>query len=193
MPLAQFPPRDAATWIATVAGVGYLPWAPGTFGSLVGLLLFVPLFYLGIPLYLLSVTALTCLGVWASDQAERLFESEDDNRIVIDEVAGQLLTLTPLVALQALGLGPDSGLSPGGVVWLGLVVTGFVLFRWLDIRKPDPVRWAEQHFKGGLGVMADDVVAGLLGAIALTVPTYAALVFGLRELAQRAGVVMGGG
>jgi phosphatidylglycerophosphatase A len=97
--------------------------------------------------------ALLAAGTWAAGEAERAFGSEDDGRIVIDEVVGQLLALAPLFALPA----------PSRTKFLA-VVTGFVAFRAFDIAKPGPVRWAERRFEGGLGVMADDVVAGALAA-----------------------------
>jgi phosphatidylglycerophosphatase A len=103
-------------------------------------------------LYALSWAALLALGVWAADRAERIY-GEDDGRIVIDEVVGQLLTLAPLLLW--------------GGSSLAALVTAFVTFRVLDIWKPGPVGWAERHFEGGLGVMADDVLAGALGALLL--------------------------
>jgi phosphatidylglycerophosphatase A len=116
------------------------------------LLIFVLFSPVGPGLFGLSWMALLALGVWAADRAERIY-GEDDGRIVIDEVLGQLLTLAPL-------------LFWGGASFAGLV-TGFVTFRLLDIWKPGPIGWAERHFEGGAGVVADDVVAGALGAIAL--------------------------
>jgi phosphatidylglycerophosphatase A len=98
--------------------------------------------------------ALTCLGIWAADGAETAFGREDDGRIVIDEVVGQLLTLAPL-------------LPAGAARSLPWLVTGFVAFRVFDIWKPGPVRWAERRFRGGVGVMMDDVVAGALAAVVL--------------------------
>jgi phosphatidylglycerophosphatase A len=97
--------------------------------------------------------ALMAVGTWAAGEAERAFGREDDGRIVVDEIAGQLLALAPLLALPA-----PSRTS------LFAVVTGFVAFRGFDIAKPGPVRWAERRFRGGLGVMADDTVAGALAA-----------------------------
>ena len=145
-----------AIFVATAAGSGYAPVAPGTFGSMVGVLLYLPLAGLGPWLYLLSTVALLSLGVWASDEAERVFARKDDGRIVIDEVVGQLLTFFPFVML---------GMSPG-VLWL---VTGFVAFRVFDIWKPGPARWAERNFEGGAGVMLDDVVAGIFAGALMTV------------------------
>ena len=149
--------RRVALFLATGAGAGRAPIAPGTVGSAVGILVYLPLAGLGLALYAVTVLGLIFLGIWAADVAERVFESKDDGRIVIDEIVGQLLTLAPLVILA-----PRVDLrSP---FWL---VTGFVLFRWLDIWKPGPARWAEQNFRRGAGVVLDDVVAGLLAAILL--------------------------
>ncbi len=116
------------------------------------MLIFVLFSPVGPALFGLSWAGLLALGVWAAERAERIY-GEDDGRIVIDEVLGQLLTLAPL-----LFWGPAS---------LFGLVTGFVTFRVLDIWKPGPVGWAERHFEGGVGVVADDVVAGALGAVVM--------------------------
>jgi phosphatidylglycerophosphatase A len=118
----------------------------------VGVALYLLLDGLGAWLFSLTLLALLALGVWAADEAERAFGREDDGRIVVDEVAGQLLALLPLLLL---GVAPTWG-------WL---VTGFVAFRCFDVWKPGPVRWAERRFEGGAGVMLDDVVAGALAAL----------------------------
>ncbi|MEE8580290.1 MAG: phosphatidylglycerophosphatase A [Myxococcota bacterium] len=152
-------------WFATVGGAGYAPLAPGTWGSAVGLCAFFALERLGLALYGLTLLALLALGVWASEGAERSFGRPDDGRIVIDEVVGQLIALLPLVAPPARAF--------SGPTWLALAVTGFVVFRLLDIWKPGPVRWAEERFEGGAGVMADDVIAGALAAIPLAAAVYA--------------------
>jgi phosphatidylglycerophosphatase A len=99
-------------------------------------------------------------GVWAAGAVAAGSGREDDQRIVIDEVVGQLLTLAPLLALP----GWRPALDAAGLVPL---VTGFVTFRVLDVWKPGPVGWAERRFGGGLGVMLDDLVAGALGALLL--------------------------
>jgi phosphatidylglycerophosphatase A len=188
------PGTPFSIWIATVGGVGYAPLAPGTAGSAVGGVLFFVLAHLGLPLYVVTLIALGCLGIWAADCAEPYFGSEDDGRVVIDEVVGQLVTLLPLVALLSLPLGRWRlgelwGASPVGLeisVFYLLVVTGFVVFRVLDVWKPGPIRWAEGSFKGGMGVMADDVFAGGIGALVLTYPAYAVLI-------SRLSAVLGGG
>lgn len=157
--------------IATAGGVGFLPLMPGTYGAVVGVGLFVALSGFGLFVHLGLTVVLSLLGVWASDQSERFFEKHDDGRIVIDEVVGQLLTLTPLIPLREVGLRVFWGVD----VFSSLVVTGFVAFRVLDVWKPGVVRWAEKNISGGAGVMADDLLAGALGAILLAVPAGVAL------------------
>lgn len=138
--------------VATGGGAGFAPIAPGTWGSALAILIFVLFSPVGLGLFALSWAALLALGIWAADGAERLY-GKDDGRIVIDEVLGQLLTLAPLLIWP-----PASAIA---------LVTGFVTFRLLDIWKPGPVGWAERNFKGGLGVVADDVVAGAFGAVVM--------------------------
>jgi phosphatidylglycerophosphatase A len=128
--------------------------APGTWGSAVGVALYLPLSTAGPAAYAAACLGLLAAGIWASGRAERVF-GKDDGRIVIDEVVGQLLALSPLLA------DPARLRSP---LWL---VTGFVAFRVFDIWKPGPARWAERRFSGGMGVMLDDVVAAALAALLL--------------------------
>jgi len=152
--------------------LGYSPVAPGTVGSLAGVVLFLAFSSQGasLALYLAFSAAVTLLGIWAARGCEVLFGVKDDGRIVIDEVAGQLVTLTPLLVLFETG----ELRAASAAAWWGLVVTGFVVFRVLDIWKPGPVRWAERRFRGGLGVMLDDLLAGVIGALLLAVPCYQA-------------------
>jgi len=142
--------RSPSVWLATVCGVGFVPVAPGTAGSIVGVLLFACTASYGLGLHMGLIVAIAIAGVWSAGASERAFGRSDDGRIVIDEVLGQLIALAPLAA--------DRRAS-----WLGLV-TAFVAFRVFDIAKPGPVRWAERRIAGGFGVMADDAVAGVLAA-----------------------------
>jgi phosphatidylglycerophosphatase A len=128
-------------------------------------------------LLLAVVAVVSVLGTWAAGRCEEAWGRKDDGRIVIDEVAGQLLTLVPVLALGAAGV-PEE-LSSGSRLWWLLVVTAFVAFRGLDIWKPGPVRWAERSFPGGLGVMADDLVAGAIGGVLMALPCYALLIASL--------------
>ena len=136
--------RRIAVVLATVGGAGHAPVAPGTVGSAVGVLVYAVTrsWTPGAQIALLVV--ISFIGVWAANEAERHFQKADPGHVVIDEVAGQMLTLLLL----------DVGLFGMGV--------GFVIFRVLDIVKPWPVRQFEA-LHGGLGVMADDLMAGVYG------------------------------
>jgi phosphatidylglycerophosphatase A len=152
---AGSPPR-AAILLATGLGAGYGPIAPGTWGSALGVALYLPLSAAGVAGYAVALALLLAAGIWAAGEAERAFGSKDDGRIVIDEVAGQLLTLLPLI--------------PAGRAWSpGWLVTGFVAFRVLDVWKPGPVRWLQDNLRGGAGVVMDDVLAGVFGAVGMAI------------------------
>ena len=128
--------------LATGAGSGYAPIASGTVGSLVGLALWSAVRELPLGRYALVCAVLLGVGIWAAGRAEQIFGRHDDGRITIDEVAGML------VSLASLPWRPE------------VAGVGFLLFRLFDIWKPFPARAAER-LPGGLGVMADDLVAGL--------------------------------
>ncbi len=138
------------TWsvkaLATGFGSGYSPVAPGTAGSLVGVAVFLLIKDLPLAFYILFTLAVTVAGVPISTLAEKIFGEKDSQKIVIDEIAGILISLIAV---------------PAGVY---SVTAGFLLFRFFDIWKP--FRFLEK-FEGGLGVMADDVAAGLAALAAL--------------------------
>ena len=159
---AARPQRRLAVALATGFGVGFLPRAPGTFGALLALPIYIGVRPWPAWLLLLSALGLFALGVWAAEHAGAHFGVADDARIVVDEIFGQLLATAPLFAVPVLTATP--ALSPRAHALA--LVTAFVLFRCLDIAKPGPVGWAERNFRGGLGVMLDDTVAGALAAVA---------------------------
>ena len=128
--------------IASGAGSGYAPMASGTVGSIVGLALWLALLGLSPLAYAAAALAVAALGVWAAGRATEIFRRHDDGRITIDEVAGMLFSLAWLPAR------PE------------VAALAFVLFRVFDIWKPFPASAAER-LPGGLGVMADDLVAGV--------------------------------
>jgi phosphatidylglycerophosphatase A len=132
--------------LATGAGSGYSPVASGTAGSVVGVALWVLVGGLPALPYAAVCAVVIALGVWAAGRAEEIFGGHDDGRITIDEVAGML------VSLASLPWRPE------------VAGVGFLLFRLFDIWKPFPARAAER-LPGGLGVMADDLVAGLYANI----------------------------
>lgn len=140
----------AALALATGAGVGLLPLAPGTFGSIIPALTFV--IFSPIPVWtaVMAWVGLLPLGIWSAGRAGRIFGVEDDPRIVIDEILGQLTALMPVLIL---------GAGPGA---LYAVLAAFLLFRGFDIFKPGPVAWLERNTRGGLGVVLDDLAAGAL-------------------------------
>ena len=136
-------------FIATGAGSGYLPKAPGTWGTLVGLLLWWPLAGLSLAAYLAAVAVLFIVGVASAGAAEKILDRGDPGVVVIDEIVGVL------IALAAVPLHPVAALA------------GFALFRLFDIAKPFPVGWVDRHLHGGLGIMLDDVAAGLYALLVL--------------------------
>ncbi len=135
--------RIIATWF----GAGDLPGAPGTWGSLAALPLAVIIVFLGGQTLLAAFVLIAFIaGVWASGKLARFHRLEDPQRVVIDEVAGQWLAILP-VALD----------------WRYYLVA-FLLFRFLDITKPWPLKNFER-MPGGLGIMADDIGAGVYAGI----------------------------
>ena len=143
--------------IASVGGVGFLRPAPGTWGSLVGAI--TGFMLLGYPGWLaVGVIASALGGIWAIG---RCGGTDDPGWVVIDEVAGQWLTLLGVSSAwtgYATGLLGTHAFGP-----LIEVAIAFVLFRLLDIKKPGPVGWADRH-AGAVWVMLDDVIAGAIGA-----------------------------
>lgn len=139
--------NSVAKALATALGAGYSPVAPGTCGTAVA----VPLAWALAPLplwqFLIVAIVVTLVGIWAAARADHAWGSHDSGRIVIDEVAGYLFTVALVDRSH----------------WAPLAV-GFVVFRFLDIVKPPPVRWLDENLPGGWGVVLDDVAAGVMGA-----------------------------
>ena len=144
-----------ALTIAYGFGSGLLPKAPGTWGSLVALL---PGYYILTvygPIALLALSAVVFfIGIWAADAHARIHNTHDAGQVVVDEFVGQWLTLLPLATMT---------LNRGDLID---VLMAFAAFRFFDVIKPWPIKMLDQRMKGGLGVMVDDVVAGIFAAIA---------------------------
>ena len=139
--------RIPALALATALGVGYVPFAPGTFGSAVGLLLWAVL-PASAAAQAVAIVALFVLGSWSGSVAERHFGRTDPGQVVVDEVMGMLITLF---------------LNPVG--WKGAFVA-FLFFRVADVIKPYPANRFE-HLPGGVGVMADDGMAAIYANLAV--------------------------
>ena len=139
---------------ATAFGLGYLPKAPGTFGTLAGVLLFYATHDLSLINYSIFVIVFIVFAIWVADGARTTFNSEDPKQVVIDEVAGFLVTMI-------------------GHSWdLRTVIAGFVLFRIFDILKPFPCGLFDKKLKGGLGIVMDDVMAGVYANVGVFVIGY---------------------
>jgi phosphatidylglycerophosphatase A len=140
--------------LASAGYVGYFPWAPGTAGTVVGMVIF--LVYSPFPpwMYVLSTAALFALACWVSEKAEAILGEKDSPKIVIDEVVGYLTTMAFLPCT------------------LTTLTGGFLFFRVLDIIKPPPAGAIDRRMKGGAGVVLDDVAAGIYANILLQFARY---------------------
>jgi phosphatidylglycerophosphatase A len=135
--------------LASAFGLGYLPKAPGTYGTLGA----IPLWYAmaGLPGWAFALVTVAAIGVATAiaELAERVYGGHDTQKIVIDEVVGLLATVVGVPFRW-----PE-------------VLAAFVLFRLLDMWKPQPIRWIDDHVQGGFGVVFDDVAAGVVGCLVL--------------------------
>ena len=141
--------RHPAGWLASGFGVGFIKFAPGTFGTLAALLPWLLLRELPLPFYVLGVLSAFALGVWAASWVIDAIDTQDPSVVVWDEFVGVWIALAA---------------APRDWRW---ILLGFALFRFFDIAKPWPVRWADREVKDGLGAMLDDALAGLLALLVL--------------------------
>ena len=143
--------QKSVMFIATGCYIGNISFAPGTFGSVLGLPICFFLSKTDLSMaVLLTLIAILC-AIWIANEAEKILKTEDPGCIVIDEIAGIILTLFGL---------PFNIIS---------VTAGFLVFRALDIWKPYPIRFLENKFSGGIGIVLDDVAAGILSNLILRV------------------------
>ncbi len=140
---------DPVHFFAFGFGSGLSPFAPGTAGTLAAVVLELPMRQLPMTVRIGILVAVCIAGVWLCGESARRLGAHDHPGIVWDEFAGYFLTM--LVA-------------PAGLVWS---VAGFALFRVFDILKPWPIRDLDHRIPGGLGIMVDDIVAGVFAAIGL--------------------------
>ena len=130
---------------ATGFHIGNVPFAPGTFGTILGLPICFFLSKLDLRIAALCTVLFVFFAVWIAHEAEVLLNKKDPGCIVIDEIAGITVTLLGLPFTPVFG------------------VAGFCLFRFLDILKPFPIRYLEKKIPGGAGIVLDDVLAGIIG------------------------------
>ncbi|MDI9818165.1 MULTISPECIES: phosphatidylglycerophosphatase A [unclassified Legionella] len=135
--------QDPVYFIAFGFGSGLMPIAPGTWGTLAAIPVYLLIANQPIGIYLLLTIAAFLLGVWVSDKVSRDLGVHDYRGIVWDEVVGYLLTMAA---------------APVSLTWM---LVGFLLFRLFDIWKPQPIRLLDRHVRGGLGVMLDDLLAAI--------------------------------
>jgi phosphatidylglycerophosphatase A len=141
--------HHAVMLMATGGYAGKIPWAPGTFGTLVGLPIVYALAKMQWPVALALTVLIVLVAVYVAHAAERLLQAVDPGCIVIDEIAGIC------VAMCGIPMSFASGLA------------GFLVFRFFDVLKPPPIRLLEQKLSGGWGVVMDDVAAGALTQLVL--------------------------
>ena len=142
-------PRSALHWLAFGGGAGLAPRAPGTAGTAAAIPIYLVVAAQPIAAYLVATTLVIAAGVWACGRTARDLGVHDHPGIVLDEIAGFLVTMTAL---------------PLDWWW---IAAGFVAFRLLDIVKPWPISLADRRIGGGLGIMLDDVIAGAVACAML--------------------------
>lgn len=148
---------DPAIWFAFGFGTGLSPWGPGTLGALIAVPLAFGLKLAGPFPYAAATIVITVAGIWIAGHTARKLGAHDHPGINIDEVAGLLIAAAAL---------------PLDWRWLALA---FCLFRLLDIAKPGPIRRLDRRLGGGVGIMADDVLAGIIAGAALWLIRFFAL------------------
>jgi len=141
--------QKSVIFIATGCYIGNITFAPGTFGTALGLLLCFFLSKIDYSMAVLLTLIFILCAIWIANEAEKILKIKDPGCIVIDEIAGIILTLFGL---------PFNITS---------VTAGFLVFRALDIWKPYPIRLLENKFSGGIGIVLDDVAAGILSNLIL--------------------------
>ena len=135
--------------LGTGFGVGLIPKAPGTMGTVMAIPFYYVMQYGSVVVYLTVTMATFVAGIWICQITADWLKQTDPPAVVWDEMVGYLVTMTA---------------APTGWYWM---LTGFVLFRFFDIIKPWPINWADKRFHGGFGIMLDDLIAGIAAAFLL--------------------------
>ena len=141
--------KDPVVFVALGFGSGLSPWAPGTAGTVIAIPLYLLINTLDVSVYLMITALVSLSGIWVCSYTAKKLNIHDHPSIVIDEIAGYLITMI---------------MAPAGWLW---VLLGFILFRFFDILKPWPISWIDKKVRGGFGIMLDDIVAGLAAALSL--------------------------
>ena len=153
-----FDRRKLHHWLAFGFGSGLAPKAPGTFGTLAAIPFYLLMSPLAWPYYLGLVVVFTVIGIWACDRTARELGAKDPSAIVWDEFVGFFITMLAV---------PSALLTEShGWIW---ILAGFLAFRLFDIWKPWPIRVIDERVEGGLGIMLDDILAGIMAALTLLV------------------------
>lgn len=145
-----------ATGIATAGFAKKVPFAPGTFGSLIGLPIYYVMSFFPLPVVFFGLVGFIVFASWIAGEAEKALGDKDPGCIVIDEIAGMAVTFFAVDFSWTIG------------------IAGFVLFRFFDILKPFPIRYLEKRYSGGFGVVIDDVAAGVMSNLVLRIGLLAA-------------------
>lgn len=161
--------RDPVHLLAFGFGAGLSPVMPGTVGTLVGIPFFLVMYWLPWPVYLGLTALLFAAGILLCSESARRLAAHDHPGIVWDEIVGFLVAMTPLI--------PDLlGGSSSAPLWFW-IIAGFLAFRLFDIVKPPPIRQIDRRVHGGIGIMLDDLIAGLFAAVLLALLTLPGLLF----------------
>ncbi|MBF2720577.1 phosphatidylglycerophosphatase A [Psychrobacter sp. NG254] len=160
-------------WLGIGLGSGLPRRAPGTWGTVGGLIIAIPLMSLGfIPFLILTI--LSCIfGVWICGRTSELMQGHDDPHIVWDEWSGIWITLLPFSYMGVATTNFWQDVSQALSIFA--IVIAFILFRFFDIIKPPPIGWADKKVAGGLGIMLDDIIAGIMAAVLWVVVMFGAL------------------
>ena len=146
----QLDKKAPSTWLASWFGFGFINPAPGTWGTIGAIPFGVVIYALcGAWGLALATIIITIIGFWAADKFDKSMSGHDSKMIVIDEVAGVWIALIP------------AGLNPL------LIIAAFITFRFFDILKPWPISFIDKKVKGAMGVMGDDLLAGVIAALCI--------------------------
>ena len=135
--------QDPIYFIAFGFGSGALPIAPGTFGTLVAIPFYLAIRSFPLAIYIALVILIMIGSMWLCEKVSREIQVDDHQGMCLDEIVGYLVTMTG---------------APHGMMW---IITGFIFFRIFDIWKPWPINYIDKHMHGGIGMILDDVMAGI--------------------------------